>query len=42
MDHLSLSEKLLRASERLFPAGVVCCDLAIWLLLVPGKVLPAL
>jgi hypothetical protein len=42
MQALSLSDKLLQASKRLLPAGVVCCDLAIWLLLVPGKVLPAL
>lgn len=37
MDHLSLSDKLLRASEHLLPAVVLCCDLAIWLLLVPGR-----
>jgi hypothetical protein len=38
MDHLSLSDKLLRASEHLLPVVVFCCDLAIWLLLLPGRV----
>jgi hypothetical protein len=41
MDRLSLIDTLLRAGERLLPTALCCCDLVIWMLLVPGKLLSA-
>jgi hypothetical protein len=41
MDHLSFTYKLLNPSE-LFGFALFACDLCIWVLLVPGRLLPAL
>jgi hypothetical protein len=40
--HLFLPDKLLQASDNLVRTGLFCCDLAVWLLVVPSKLLAVL